>query len=190
MYDTMSPACAGVSDPGAVAGIVVKVLSNRSPSVFPCQLARKSLPANAGIGPGGLAAPDVQWDEVIDVNLKGVWNTGRVSIPQMVEHGQGGAIILTSSTGGLTGSPSDVPTRYAEADPAALLPLGVRTRLVHGIEDDTVPVDLARAYAARAAALGDDVAMQALPGLGHYEPIDPLSPAWPVVLAAIEDLVR
>src|SRR3954468_14411385 len=26
----------------------------------------------------------------------------------MVEHGQGGAIVLTSSTGGLTGSPSDV----------------------------------------------------------------------------------
>jgi SDR family mycofactocin-dependent oxidoreductase len=65
--------------------------------------------ANAGIGPGGMAAAEVQWDEVIDVNLKGVWNTGRVSIPQMVEHGQGGAIILTSSTGGMLGSPSDVP---------------------------------------------------------------------------------
>ena len=65
--------------------------------------------ANAGIGPGGMAAPEVQWDEVIDVNLKGVWNTGRVSIPQMVEHGRGGSIVLTSSTGGLTGAPSDVP---------------------------------------------------------------------------------
>ena len=64
--------------------------------------------ANAGIGPGGAARSDTQWDEVIDVNLKGVWNTGRVSIPSMVEHGQGGAIILTSSTGGLTGSPSNV----------------------------------------------------------------------------------
>jgi len=64
--------------------------------------------ANAGIGPSGLASPDQQWDEVIDVNLKGVWNTGRVAIPSMVEAGRGGAIVLTSSTGGLTGSPSDV----------------------------------------------------------------------------------
>lgn len=64
--------------------------------------------ANAGIGPGGAASPDDQWDEVIDVNLKGVWNTGRVAIPSMIEHGQGGSIVLTSSTGGLTGSPSDV----------------------------------------------------------------------------------
>jgi SDR family mycofactocin-dependent oxidoreductase len=65
--------------------------------------------ANAGIGPGGLASPDDQWDEVVDVNLKGVWNTGRVAIPSMVENGRGGSIVLTSSTGGLTGSPSNVP---------------------------------------------------------------------------------
>ena len=47
--------------------------------------------ANAGIGPGGDATDDEQWDEVVDVNLKGVWNTGRVAIPFMVEQGEGGA---------------------------------------------------------------------------------------------------
>lgn len=65
--------------------------------------------ANAGIGPGGAASADQQWDEVIDVNLKGVFNTGRVAIPSMIENGRGGSIILTSSTGGLTGSPTNVP---------------------------------------------------------------------------------
>ncbi len=65
--------------------------------------------ANAGIGPGGFATPDEQWDDVIDVNLKGVWNTGRVAIPSMPENDRGGSIILTSSTGGLTGAPSVVP---------------------------------------------------------------------------------
>lgn len=64
--------------------------------------------ANAGIGPGGTTSADQQWDEVVDVNLKGVFNTGRVAIPSMIEHGRGGSIILTSSTGGLTGSPSNV----------------------------------------------------------------------------------
>jgi SDR family mycofactocin-dependent oxidoreductase len=62
--------------------------------------------ANAGIGPGGAARSEVQWDEVVDVNLKGVWNTGRVAIPSMIENGHGGSLILTSSTGGLTGPPS------------------------------------------------------------------------------------
>ena len=64
--------------------------------------------ANAGIGPGGVASPEQQWDEVIDVNLKGVWNTGRVAIPSMIENDRGGSIVLTSSTGGLIGSPSNV----------------------------------------------------------------------------------
>jgi len=59
--------------------------------------------ANAGIGPGGRASDQQQWDDVIGVNLTGVWNTGRVAIPSMIEHGQGGAIVLTSSTGGLMG---------------------------------------------------------------------------------------
>jgi SDR family mycofactocin-dependent oxidoreductase len=59
--------------------------------------------ANAGIGPGGLASDQQQWEDVIGVNLTGVWNTGRVAIPSMVKHGQGGAIVLTSSTGGLAG---------------------------------------------------------------------------------------
>jgi SDR family mycofactocin-dependent oxidoreductase len=59
--------------------------------------------ANAGIGPSGLATEETQWDEVIGVNLTGVWNTGRVAIPSMVKRNQGGAIVLTSSTGGLFG---------------------------------------------------------------------------------------
>lgn len=60
--------------------------------------------ANAGIGAGGSPLPDEQqWEDVIGVNLTGVWNTGRVAIPSMLERNQGGSIVLTSSTGGLMG---------------------------------------------------------------------------------------
>ncbi|MFG1925175.1 mycofactocin-coupled SDR family oxidoreductase [Cryptosporangium sp. NPDC048952] len=60
--------------------------------------------ANAGIGAGGAAVSEEQeWDEVVAVNLTGVWNTGRVAIPSMLERNQGGSIVLTSSTGGLVG---------------------------------------------------------------------------------------
>ena len=54
--------------------------------------------ANAGIGPGGMASDQQQWDEVMGVNLTGVMNTGRVAIPSMVKNREGGAIVLTSST--------------------------------------------------------------------------------------------
>jgi SDR family mycofactocin-dependent oxidoreductase len=69
--------------------------------------------ANAGIGPGGDATDEEQWDEVVDVNLKGVWNTGRVAIPSMIERGEGGAIVLTSSTGGLIGPGMNYPGTLA-----------------------------------------------------------------------------
>jgi SDR family mycofactocin-dependent oxidoreductase len=64
--------------------------------------------ANAGIGPGGTpVSEETQWDEVVGVNLTGVWNTGRVTIEPMIKNGQGGSIILTSSTGGLLGPPAN-----------------------------------------------------------------------------------
>jgi acetyl esterase/lipase len=83
------------------------------------------------------------------------------------------------------GGPGRYPDRYALADPAALLPLGVRVRLVHGSRDEIVPCGMSRDYAARAAGLGDDVLLEELGECGHYEPIDPLTAAWPSVLAAV-----
>jgi SDR family mycofactocin-dependent oxidoreductase len=60
--------------------------------------------ANAGIAPMGDESNAVQaWQDVIDVNLTGVWTTLRATAPVLVEQGQGGSIVLTSSTAGLKG---------------------------------------------------------------------------------------
>nr|WP_090343198.1 mycofactocin-coupled SDR family oxidoreductase [Mycolicibacterium malmesburyense]CRL74111.1 oxidoreductase, SDR family [Mycolicibacterium malmesburyense] len=61
--------------------------------------------ANAGIGPGGATTDDEQWEDVMNVNLKGVWNTLRVAVPTLLKQDRGGSIILTTSTGGLIGTP-------------------------------------------------------------------------------------
>ena len=89
-----------------------------------------------------------------------------------------------AADGLIGGAPGRYPGRYALADPACLLPLGVRVRLVHGNRDAQVPSQMSRDYAVRAAAEGDDVVLDELAGLGHFEPIDPMSAAWPAVLAA------
>ncbi len=66
--------------------------------------------ANAGIAPMGEGSETMQaWQDVIDVNLTGVWNTVHAAIPTMVEQGDGGAIVLTSSTAGLKGIGGDSP---------------------------------------------------------------------------------
>jgi (+)-trans-carveol dehydrogenase len=58
--------------------------------------------ANAGIFSFGTLAEldDVTWQDMIDVNLTGVWHTAKAAIPHLRAAG-GGAIILTSSTAGL-----------------------------------------------------------------------------------------
>jgi acetyl esterase/lipase len=81
----------------------------------------------------------------------------------------------------LGGSPDAVPERYAAASPAALLPLGVRQLLVHGRRDDTVPVEMSRAYARCARAAGDDVELVETDE-GHFECLDPASESWAAIV--------
>jgi SDR family mycofactocin-dependent oxidoreductase len=66
--------------------------------------------ANAGILNIGYSwdMTDEQWDEVIAVNLTGVWHTAKAAIPTMISQGDGGSIILTSSVAGLYGQPFTV----------------------------------------------------------------------------------
>ena len=56
--------------------------------------------ANAGIAP--MAGEDA-WQDVIDVNLTGVYHTIDVGMRPMIKAGNGGAIVLTSSVAGLVG---------------------------------------------------------------------------------------
>jgi SDR family mycofactocin-dependent oxidoreductase len=59
--------------------------------------------ANAGIAPISVHESDSAWQDVLDINLTGVFNTVETAIPSMIERGRGGAIVLTSSTAGING---------------------------------------------------------------------------------------
>jgi acetyl esterase/lipase len=93
-----------------------------------------------------------------------------------------------AATALLGGGPRQYPERYRAADPTLLLPLDRPVRLVHGSADDRVPAGMSRDYLGRARAAGDDVALDELPGAGHFEVIDPLSSWWPRVQAAFAEL--
>jgi SDR family mycofactocin-dependent oxidoreductase len=59
--------------------------------------------ANAGIGTaaGKLhKADEALWQEMIDVNLSGVWKTVKAGVPHVLAGDRGGSIILTSSVAG------------------------------------------------------------------------------------------
>ncbi len=83
----------------------------------------------------------------------------------------------------LGGTPAQVPEAYDAADPATRL----RHRpaspvvVVHGDLDESVPVAHSRGLKERL----DWLDYRELPGVDHLDVIDPRSPAWPAVLAAI-----
>jgi len=59
--------------------------------------------ANAGIFSFGRAdvLEEQTWQDMIDVNLTGVWHAAKAAIPHLKAGGNGGSIVLTSSTAGL-----------------------------------------------------------------------------------------
>jgi len=75
------------------------------------------------------------------------------------------------------GGPDDVPERYAVADPAALPAPVVPVTLVHGVDDETVPLQMSRVFPAGR--------LVEIPGAGHFDLIDPQSRAWPRVLSVL-----
>jgi len=64
--------------------------------------------ANAGTAKGGETLDKTSgqdWQDVIDVNLSGVWKSVKAGVPHLLAGGRGGSIILTSSVGGLKAYP-------------------------------------------------------------------------------------
>jgi SDR family mycofactocin-dependent oxidoreductase len=60
--------------------------------------------ANAGIGTTGNKLHKIReniWQDMIDVNLSGVWKTVKAGVPHLIAGGRGGSIVLTSSVGGM-----------------------------------------------------------------------------------------
>lgn len=66
--------------------------------------------ANAGIWSHDRSETMSQpmWQDMIDVNLTGVWNTCQATLPHLMQAGQGGSIILISSNAGLRGNANSV----------------------------------------------------------------------------------
>lgn len=64
--------------------------------------------ANAGIGTPGAMLDEMdepRWQQMLDVNLSGVWKSVKAAVPHIKAGGRGGSVILTSSVGGLKAYP-------------------------------------------------------------------------------------
>ncbi|HEY8615864.1 alpha/beta hydrolase [Phenylobacterium sp.] len=77
------------------------------------------------------------------------------------------------------------PQRLADTSPAALLPSGARTVMVHGTFDHVMPPFTGLEYARKARAAGDHAEAVSLPEAGHFDVVVPTSEAWKAVLAIV-----
>jgi hypothetical protein len=84
----------------------------------------------------------------------------------------------------LGGPPDQVHDHYREADPMQLEVGNSEQWLVHGAEDNTVPVAFSRDYYERKKS-GGRVRLLEIAKADHFDLIDPRSAAWP----KIEELV-
>jgi len=80
----------------------------------------------------------------------------------------------------MEGEPRSLPQRYHHASPLASVGDGARVVCVHGDADDTVPLSQSERYVEAARMAGDPARLIVLPGVGHFELIDPGDPAWEV----------
>jgi NAD(P)-dependent dehydrogenase (short-subunit alcohol dehydrogenase family) len=113
--------------------------------------------ANAGIAP---MAGERAWQDVIDVNLTGVYHTVDVVMKPMIKAGKGGSIVLTSSVAGLVGlaSPMAGSLGYAAAKHGIvglmrvyanlLAPHSIRVNSVHpaGVNTPMIDNDFTRSW--------------------------------------------
>jgi SDR family mycofactocin-dependent oxidoreductase len=140
--------------------------------------------ANAGIAPVSAHPQPGEWQDVIDTNLTGVYNTVQAAIPSMIERGQGGAIVLTSSIAGLSGITGDAPgwLGYTAAKHGIvglmrtyannLAKYSIRVNTVHptGVNTPMVVNDAMQELLRQAPTMGQ-VMMNALP-VDMVEPVD------------------
>lgn len=107
--------------------------------------------ANAGIFEFGGPTDEVsneEWDDVLDVNAKGVWHTAKAVIPHLKKQGTGGSIIITSSTAGIKGTPNVAAYTASKHAVVGLMrtlalelaPFNIRVNTVHptGVATDMI----------------------------------------------------
>jgi acetyl esterase/lipase len=89
------------------------------------------------------------------------------------------------------GAPDQVPERYAAGDPIRLLPLEMPVLIVHGVNDETVSIELSRGYVDATRAAGGEAELVEIQGeAGHRTHLDPRGEAWAAVVERLEPVAH
>ena len=123
------------------------------------------LVANAGVLSWGRLweLTDEQWDAVVGVNLTGTWRTLRAVIPAMIEAGNGGSIVVVSSSAGLKATPGN---GHYSASKHGLV--GLTNTLAIELGEFGIRVNSIHPYSVDTPMIEPDLMMQVFKEHPHY----------------------
>ncbi|GGJ55990.1 mycofactocin-coupled SDR family oxidoreductase [Streptomyces brasiliensis] len=96
--------------------------------------------ANAGISSPAptLEMSEQTWQDMIDINLTGVWKTLKVSVPHIISGGRGGAVVITSSLAAIYANENTAHYSAAKAGLVMLMKIMAKELAPHRIRVNTV----------------------------------------------------
>lgn len=130
--------------------------------------------ANAGIASYGPAweLSEATWQDMLDINLTGVWHTAKAAIPHLLDAEHGGSLIFISSIGGLKGIMHVAHYVSAKHGVVGLMrnlanelaPYRVRVNTIHPTNVDTHMIQNPGTYGMFAPDDPDPTQEKAMPG--------------------------
>jgi len=96
--------------------------------------------ANAGISSPAptLEMSEQTWQDMIDINLTGVWKTLKASVPHIIEGGRGGSVVITSSLAAIWANANTAHYSAAKAGLVLLMKVMAKELAQHSIRVNTV----------------------------------------------------
>ena len=142
--------------------------------------------ANAGIftfGEDTHKVSEQSWQELMDINITGVWHTYKASAEHLMASGPGGSVIIISSLAGFKGLANVAAyttTKHAVVGLMKVLanelgPKGIRGNTIHPNSVDTLMVKNKKTYQLFRPELDDPQADDAEPA---FAGLNPMGKAW------------
>ncbi|MFI5717259.1 mycofactocin-coupled SDR family oxidoreductase [Nocardia sp. NPDC051750] len=96
--------------------------------------------ANAGISSPAptLEMSEEVWQDMIDVNLTGVWKTLKAAVPQVIDGGRGGSVVITSSLAAVYANENTAHYSASKAGLVMLMKVLAKELAPHSIRVNTV----------------------------------------------------
>jgi SDR family mycofactocin-dependent oxidoreductase len=111
----------------------------------------------AGIAENTWTMTEDEWGEMIAVNLTGVWKTVEAAAPAMIEAGNGGSIVITSSAGDTKGVPGIA--HYLAAQHSVV---GLMRSLANELAPHSIRVNTVHPTGVKTPMTANDITMQAM----------------------------